>query len=210
MAKPTSKPSSNGLSTIKGTVGDDVFHGTDGRDRIFGYEGDDQLFGHGGDDILEGGSGFNYLDGGSGHDTLIGGDDGNTFRVDELNIGDSILGGTGHDNLYASGTDGSDHLIITGHQGTLVASGVSKVVFEDIDTLAFAAGAGDDVLDASAATMAGWLEVRLNGGTGNDTLIGSPTSTIFDLTSAITCMVGPLGTCSGWGPPGVLVIAMTC
>ena len=36
------------------------------------------------------------------------------------------------------------------------------------------------MLDASAATM-GFLELGLNGGTGNDTLIGSPTSTVFFL-----------------------------
>jgi len=127
MAKPASNP--NGRITIKGTVGDDVFHGTDGRDRILGYEGSDQLYGHGGDDILEGGPGFNYLYGGGGNDTLIGVNDGNFFQVDELNVGDNIIGGTGWDNLAAFGTDGSDHLIISGQQGALVENGVSKVVF---------------------------------------------------------------------------------
>ena len=108
-------------------------------------------------------------------------DDGNTFRIDGLDLGDSIIGGAGSDTLSASGTDGSDHLIITGQQGTLVANGVSKVVFQNIDQMGFSGGAGDDIVDASASTMVGFAAIGLDGGTGNDVLIGCPSSNSFSL-----------------------------
>ena len=47
--------------------------------------------------------------------------------------------------------------------------------------MAFSGGAGDDILDASASTMVGFPAISLDGGTGNDVLIGCPSSNNFRL-----------------------------
>jgi len=50
--------------------GNDIVHGLGGNDRIFGEGGDDQLFGGDGNDVLNGEGGANVLDGGAGNDQL--------------------------------------------------------------------------------------------------------------------------------------------
>ena len=107
---------------------------------------------------------------GEGNDTLIGGNNGTVFRVDDFSVGDSVQGGTSFDVLQAWAGSDADVLTVSGQQG--IIDGV--VVFSDIEAFFFYGQEGNDHVDASAATLSGKLS--LNGGEGDDTLIGSANS----------------------------------
>ena len=85
-------------------------------------------------------------------------------------------GGDGQvDTVTVNGTAGNDHVSVTA-SGTVVAvSGLSAQVTVDHgeagDLLSINAGAGNDTIDASKMP-AGTMALMLNGGDGNDTIIG--------------------------------------
>lgn len=57
-------------NNLRAGAGNDIVHGQGGNDRIFGGEGDDQLFGGDGNDVIYGDGGADVLDGGAGDDML--------------------------------------------------------------------------------------------------------------------------------------------
>ena len=85
-------------------------------------------------------------------------------------------GGDGQvDTVTVNGTAGNDHVSVTA-SGTVVAvSGLSAQITVDHgeagDLLSINAGAGNDTIDASKMP-AGTMALMLNGGDGNDTIIG--------------------------------------
>lgn len=106
----------HGNDTLRGGEGDDIAYGGGGADVIIGGAGNDTLFGGDGNDSVTGGTGEDVLDGGQGSDTLDGGagndvinaaDDttGRAGGATDPDIGDSILGGTGSDTIFANGSD---------------------------------------------------------------------------------------------------------
>jgi Ca2+-binding RTX toxin-like protein len=86
-------------------------------------------------------------------------------------IGDSQV-----DNVTVNATAGGDAVKLTSSGSETIVGGLSAETHVDhaetIDTITVLAGAGDDVIDASAV-IAGGAKLVLNGGDGNDVIVGS-------------------------------------
>ncbi|MBI2254724.1 MAG: hypothetical protein HYU58_08910 [Proteobacteria bacterium] len=155
-----------------GSGGNDIFDAsayTSGdKSQIEGRENETlsvSLAGNGGDDTLKGGAGNDYLDGGDGKDKLSGG------------AGDDVLFVDQNDTLI-DGEAGADIAIVTSEIGVQLDLAASHLE-------AARGWSGDDVFDASQVTKSnigrtydpdgiytGW-GVSLDGGAGNDKLVGS-------------------------------------
>lgn len=160
--------------TVYGGLGNDVIYGNDGNDFIIGAEGNDRVFGRNDHDFIIGGAGNDALNGGAGNDVISGGigqdklygEDGNDIldggdgndRIygqagDDLINGDAgndaIYTGTGDDEV--NGGDGDDRIFIEG--GTNIVNG----------------GGGNDIILADSDNQVD----TINGGEGNDLLIGN-------------------------------------
>jgi serralysin len=140
-----------GNDLLDGGNQDDELYGEGGRDTLLGGSGADTLNGGADDDTLDGGGDADLLAGGSGADGMDGGDGGDMFLVDGL---DTVTdtGATGFDRAQVDGTAGVS-LTLGGWSGVERVSG----------------NTGNDTIDASGYTTA----VILNGGGGNDTLVGN-------------------------------------
>jgi Ca2+-binding RTX toxin-like protein len=81
------------------------------------------------------------------------------------------------DQVLVNGTDGADHLTVARDGGAVVVGGLAEtltIAHADaaLDRLTVSGGAGDDVIDAGSL-RSGQIGLTLNGGAGNDTIIGS-------------------------------------
>jgi Ca2+-binding RTX toxin-like protein len=119
--------------------GDDYLVGTDANDLIQGLSGFDLLYGKDGDDVLFGGAGSDELTGGSGIDILEG-DSGVDLLFDEADDNNLFSGGADGDEMYGGG---GNELFIGGTGDDLYSTG------DGMDILAFNAGDGQDVVQAS-------------------------------------------------------------
>jgi Ca2+-binding RTX toxin-like protein len=160
--------------TINGTPGNDVIHGTPGNDVICGGAGNDLLYGMQGNDVLIGGFGDDQLFGGTGNDVIVG-DDG--FDGIHGNTGNDVMyGGPGGDTFGESPTsDGADVMIGGVDSDTVSYSRRDSGVRVTLDGLANdgASGEGDQVGVIPWQTVT-WPDVEnVNGGDGNDVLVGS-------------------------------------
>ncbi len=133
---------------IDGQGGDDVINAGAGDDLVFGGIGRDTLNGDAGDDFLFGEAENDILNGGAGADSLFGGSGNDVLQIDAQDI--LIDGGAGIDRAEVQG-----------------AAGVSLNLTTSSIELAFG-GAGNDSFDATGSNVG----VRMDGGGGNDTLIG--------------------------------------
>ena len=138
------------ISFASGTVnaGTVVFNGSSGNDSFTGTGGTDTINGNGGDDTLSGGNGNDTINGGSGSDTLTGGDGNDIIRT-----------GTGS-NVDTDNADaglGNDEIRI---QGGTVNGTIS-------------AGADNDSIYSEITSFSG----SIDGGSGSDTLIFTPSFT---------------------------------
>ena len=159
---------------LYGGTGDDTLSG--GSSSNGGYV-ENYLYGGDGSDTLTGGSTAqtNELRAGTGNDTLIGGDNApNSFFLDDLGVGDHVHGVGSSNWLGAYGTSGDDSLVIT--NGVFVLNG-SSLDITGIQYFLYNADNGNDVIDASESGLA---SVTLNGGSGNDTVIGAGSLFILD------------------------------
>lgn len=119
----------------------------------FTGSGKNTLTGGGGADVILGGSGPDSINGGGGNDLLTGG------------LGnDSLNGGTGTDRLRESG---NVNFALT--NSTLTGLGTDAITSSTIELVELTGGVGDNRLNASAFTFG---SVTLNGGDGNDVLLG--------------------------------------
>ena len=187
-----------GLITVYGQGGDDVImlnqangalpaanlFGGAGNDTITGGAGNDQLFGQAGNDTLNGAGGFDFLFGGEGNDTLTGGDAddqifgeaGNDLMI--WNPGDDtdlMEGGADVDTVQVNAGNGNEVFAITAN-GT-------RVRFDRVDPAPFALdigttenlvvnlNGGDDSISA-VGNLAAMINITVNGGAGNDTILG--------------------------------------
>ena len=168
----------NGNDIIEGNKGGDILNGDSGNDTLFGGEAPDIVRGQVGNDSLSGGTENDTLFGGEGLDTLFG-DQNDDFLfgeggIDELYGGsgnDTIQGGNGNDQIF--GGPGDDRIIETGDlnftltNSQLIARGTDT--FNNIESAELKGGGSINILDATAVTQ---LEVILDGGGSNDTLLG--------------------------------------
>src|SRR5688572_2247265 len=120
--------------------------GTSGNDNLRGTSGDDRLFGLGGHDTLDGGGGDDYLEGGAGNDTYV---------VDSE--GDVINDSGGKDAVIATHA----YYALGAGLETLTLRGSSFEVQGDGNDLA-------NVIRNDRGDGGAWID----GGSGNDTLLG--------------------------------------
>ena len=175
-AAPPPPPPSD--QTINGTAGNDSLVGGAGNDTINGLGGDDTLIGLAGNDSLSGGDGNDSLGGGDGNDTLDGG-----AGVDTLD------GGLGNDTYIVTGGDqvtdsgGTDTVIAVNTSWDLgLGSGLENLTLRGDPTNGDWGGSGNELNNVirderAPATNSGLA--FLNGGGGDDTLIGNGASEVF-------------------------------
>lgn len=170
----------NGI-IVGGSI-NDIMYGHDGNDDLNGGNGDDVLYGGNGNDDLDGGYGMDILDGGAGNDDLYGsaGEDVYIYTsgldmIDDLGLDTDILkiiGGTTINDISITNTGSYDATII-------INAGIDEIL---IDNLRYSNGyvdiaEFDDGFAANLKTYTGWnwgtsSGETLNGGTGDDTIIG--------------------------------------
>jgi len=151
-----------------------VVIGGPGRDSLTGGAANDRLVGGPGHDVLNGGSGNDTLAGGAGRDSLNG-NSGNDRVLGQGGSGDVLTGGLGDDTL--NGGRGMDRLVEAGDVDFELSDGeldgLGRDVFSGVEVVALYGGMADNRFDASGFALPG-VRLKLAGGGGNDTLIGSP------------------------------------
>jgi len=158
--------------------GNDIVSGGAGADTLLGEDGVDVLQGEDGDDILEGGAGNDQIYGGAGSNVL-GGGDGNDL-LESAGVGDQLFGGMGDDAYHLrSGSQTIDEALNAGTD-TIYLTPAGSLTFSIPDNVENV-GIEDDVfLDPALQvnlvgnTLDNVLSGshRLDGQSGNDTLIG--------------------------------------
>ena len=171
-----------GPNVVLGAGGSDVICGGLGRDRIYGDRGNDTVRGGPGRDEVDGGPGDDTVEGGRGaFDALLGG------------IGrDRIDGGPGgHDIASYRGAGGAIEVDL-GH-GMVLGAEVERLIgIEDV-----LGGSGEDTLAGSASAPN-----RLDGGPGDDRLVGARTGDrAFGGPGSDQCL-GPFAAEASCGPSG--------
>src|SRR5690349_11065320 len=157
---------------LSGGIGNDTITGGSGADQIFGQSGNDTLFGRGGDDLLFGADGNDELAGGVGNDQMFGGAGDDHFVWNAGDGTDLIEGGSDIDSLDVIGGKAGETFAVTAN-GDRVRVDVASS-FLDIGTtekLVINAGDGNDKISA-VGNLAPLIELKFDGGLGNDTLLG--------------------------------------
>ena len=150
----------NGTAFVAPNLNAVILSGGNGNDTLSGGNGPDNLDGGAGDDVLIGNAGNDVLDGGAGDDKLTG------------NAGnDSLLGGIGSDTVNASG--GMNYILT---DTSLMGDGSDTL--GQIEAALLTTGNLDSSIDASAFSGSGTS--TLNGGNGNDVIIGSSSNDIIN------------------------------
>jgi Ca2+-binding RTX toxin-like protein len=163
-------------ANLFGGSGNDVLTGGSGADQLFGQAGNDTLLGKGGNDLLFGGTENDTLTGGDADDQVFGqsGDD-------------RMIWNPGDDTDLNEGADGTDTVEVNGGNGaeqfTTTANG-TRVRFDRLNPAPFSidigtsenlvlnANGGDDQASATG-NLAALIKMTTDGGTGNDSLLGS-------------------------------------
>jgi Ca2+-binding RTX toxin-like protein len=173
------------ISETNGALPRAQLFGGAGNDVLTGGSGNDQLFGESGNDTLLGKGGFDLLFGGTDNDTLTGGD------ADDQAFGqsgnDRMIWNPGDDTDLNEGGAGTDTVEVNGGGGaeqfTTTANG-TRVRFDRLNPAPFAidigtsenlvlnANGGDDSFSATG-NLAALIKITVDGGTGNDNLLGS-------------------------------------
>jgi Ca2+-binding RTX toxin-like protein len=163
-------------ASISGGSGNDTLTGGAGADTIGGDDGNDVLLGKGGNDQLSGGNGNDTLTGGVGTDQAFG------------QAGtDTMIWNPGDGSDLNEGGDGTDTVIVNGGAVTEAFTAIgldNRVLFQRLDPAPFNIDIGASeklVLNANdgddsflgATDVAGVMAFTINGGAGNDTLVGT-------------------------------------
>ena len=173
------------ISEVNGALPKANLFGGAGNDVLTGGSGNDQLFGQGGNDTLLGKGGFDFLFGGDENDTLTGGDaddqvfgqSGNDRMI--WNPGDDTdlnEGGADTDTVEVNGGNGAEQFTTTANGTRVRFDRINPAPFSiDIGTsekLTVNANGGDDSYSATG-NLAALIGITVDGGTGNDNLLGS-------------------------------------
>jgi Ca2+-binding RTX toxin-like protein len=152
-----------------------------GNDSVEGAGNDESLLGDAGNDTLVGNDGNDTLDGGDGTDTLLGGAGVNIHRNGEVNSGAALPGlSIEGSTLRFEGTDDTDQVAVWRRtDGDLVFwlnGRQQNVPGDDVDDFEALGNGGNDVLRLHFT-----LDLRgtLNGGSGDDKLIGGALSDVL-------------------------------
>jgi Ca2+-binding RTX toxin-like protein len=163
-------------ANLFGGGANDTLTGGSGGDLLFGQAGNDMLFGRGGFDLLFGGSEDDTLTGGDADD-LVFGESGNDRMVwDPGDDTDLNEGGAGIDTVEVNGGNGAEQFTATANGTRVRFDRLSPAPFSiDIGTtenLVVNMNGGDDSFSATG-NLAALILITVDGGTGNDTLLGS-------------------------------------
>ena len=163
-------------ANLSGGAGNDTLTGGSGADQLFGQEGNDTLLGKGGADFLFGGNQNDTLTGGVADDQAFG-QGGNDRMV--WNPGDATdlnEGGADVDTVEVNGGNGGEQFTTTANGTRVRFDRVTPAPFAiDIGTsenLVVNANGGDDTVSATG-NLAALIAITVDGGAGNDTLLGS-------------------------------------
>jgi Ca2+-binding RTX toxin-like protein len=183
--------------TVRGGLGNDTLDGGDGLADVISESADvsftltpTQLIGLGTDSILN-------IEGVQ----LVGGVSANKFDVSTSLLPTTLTGGLGNDTFLGSAAvdlvveSGDVNFTVTNTQLT----GAGNDVFSGIDRVRINGGIGANLLNASATSM----RVTLNGGDGNDTLIGGSAADRLDGGTGNDQLTGNLGADTLIGGDGV-------
>ncbi|HEX8523408.1 MAG TPA: calcium-binding protein [Tepidisphaeraceae bacterium] len=161
---------------LYGGAGNDTLTGGSGADMIFGQAGNDSLLGKGGADLLFGGADNDALTGGDANDQVFG-ESGNDRMI--WNPGDDTdlnEGGDGFDTVEVNGGNGSEVFATTANGTRVRFDRLDPAPFTlDIGTsesLVLNANGGNDSF-SNVGNLAALILITADGGTGNDTLLGS-------------------------------------
>jgi Ca2+-binding RTX toxin-like protein len=164
------------VANLFGGSGNDVLTAGSGADQLFGQAGNDTLLGRGGSDLLFGGAENDTLTGGDADDQAFG-QSGNDRMV--WNPGDDTdlnEGGEAVDTVEVNGGNGTEQFTTTANGTRVRFDRVTPAPFAlDIGTsekLVLNANGGDDSFSATG-NLAALIAITADGGTGNDTLLGS-------------------------------------
>ena len=163
-------------ANLFGGAGNDVLTGGSSNDQLFGQAGNDTLLGKGGTDLLFGGSDNDTITGGDADDQAFG-QGGNDRMI--WNPGDDTdlnEGGDGTDTVEVNGGNGAEQFTTTANGTRVRFDRINPAPFSiDIGTsekLTLNANGGDDSFSATG-NLAALIQIVVDGGTGNDTLLGS-------------------------------------
>jgi Ca2+-binding RTX toxin-like protein len=163
-------------ANLFGGAGNDTLTGGSGDDQLLGEAGNDTLLGKGGNDILLGGSDNDVLTGGDGNDQVFG-ESGNDRMV--WNPGDDTdlnEGGDGSDTVEVNGGNGAETFTTTANGARVRFDRITPAPFTlDIGTsenLVVNMNGGDDSFSATG-NLAALIQITVDGGAGNDTILGS-------------------------------------
>jgi Ca2+-binding RTX toxin-like protein len=162
-------------ANIFGGAGNDTLIGGSGGDMLFGQSGNDTLLGKGGFDLLFGGTDNDVLTGGDADDQVFG-ESGNDRMI--WNPGDDTdlnEGGAGIDTVEVNGGNGTEIFTVTANGARVRFDRLNPAPFSiDIGTsekLVLNANGGDDSFSATG-NLATLIQITVDGGTGNDTVLG--------------------------------------
>jgi Ca2+-binding RTX toxin-like protein len=154
----------------------DTVTGGSGADQLFGQAGNYTLLGKGGSDLLFGGDDNDTLTGGDADDQVFGetGDDrmisnfGDDTDLDE--------GGPGTDTVEVNGSNGAESVTAKANGTRVRVDRLNPVPFSidagSSEKLALNLKSGDDHF-STIGSLAALIEPAVDGGAGNDTLLGS-------------------------------------
>jgi Ca2+-binding RTX toxin-like protein len=160
------------LLSVDGGVGNDTVNGSDGPDLILGGDGNDTLNGGGGDDRIVGDRGNDTMNGGAGDDTLVWNNGDGT---------DVMNGDDGRDDIEVNGAPTAGDINTVQPNGARIKFDRTNLVPFSLDIGSSETmhdnGLGGD--DSITVGNVGRFAVTAAGGSGNDTLIGGPSSEHF-------------------------------
>ena len=163
-------------ANLFGAAGNDVLTGGAGADQLFGQAGDDTLLGKGGSDLLFGGGENDTLTGGDADDQAFGQSDNDRMIWNPGDDTDLNEGGGGVDTVEVNGGNGAEQFAATANGMRVRFDRVNPAPFAiDIGTsenLVVNANGGDDSFSATG-DLATLIKITVDGGAGNDTLLGS-------------------------------------
>ena len=167
---------------VNGQGGSDVIAGSVGLNGLIaldldGGEGNDLLLGGDGSDVLRGGSGNDTLIGNRGNDIALG-EDGSDLMIWNNGDGSDLLeGGANSDTVQVNGADGAGDDFSIEPNGDRVRFlrnnlGLFSLDIGTTENLDVNGQGGSDVI-AGSAGLSDLIALDLDGGEGNDLLIGS-------------------------------------
>jgi Ca2+-binding RTX toxin-like protein len=162
---------------LSGGASNDTLTGGSGGDQLFGQGGNDTLLGRGGNDLLFGGGASDTMTGGDADDQVFG--QGGSDRMiwnpgDDTDLNEG--GSGGDDTVEVNGGNGAEQFTATANGARVRFDRLNPAPFAiDIGTaenLVLNANGGDDSFSATE-NLAALIRITVDGGAGNDTLLGS-------------------------------------